>query len=395
MCREVVTRHYCGKCMVMTMVQRPEIELCSNVDRSRICPSLPLVEVWSEEECSTCRRYQNHLRTYAPRPPYQSTAAVQRPSDPSAYHRGSRATETTYCDPPERPEEMQYRGRERGDPASERPHEQSRYRHHDQRPSPQVSPVSFQSDQEDTITSPEQRDAHVTSPASESFERFRPEPPRGSEGHTQHEFDRHDLEEAVARSMADVRAKELRESQMSWSKVQLELAAQKEAIARSLADVSLAETRENFDKDRRIAALELEVQVGKEKVQKVASEKDRAIDDLRIALQAQQEEAEKRESRKDRDIVELKSLLQLESEKRDVERQRFEIEREAFRENDMGVQPPTEPEVTKIVEPTVRYRAPKGRELWILEVKREQGRLVERERRMGPNDMVFSRCKKP
>ena len=390
MCREVVKRHYCGKCMVITEVQRSEIQLCPGAGpSSRACPLPPLVEVWVSELCSTCRRYQNHLETFAPHPPRRDDATPHQASIPPAAHRESWATETTYCDPPERPEEMQYRGQERGIPGSERPLEHSRSRPDNERPSLHVQHVNFQS----TITPREhQHGAHVLSP-TESFERFRPEPPRGSANRNHHEFDQHDVEEAVARSLADAQAIELRESEMDRSKVQLESAAQKEAIARSLADMSLAKTKENVDKDRRIAALELEVQDQKIKVQKTAFEKDRTINELRIALQKQEGKAERMESQKDREIAELKSMLQLESEKRDAERERFELERQAFCSTDISARSPIEPEVTKILEPKVRYRAPKGRELWILEVKREQGRLVERERRLGPNDLVFSRSK--
>ncbi|KAK4942705.1 hypothetical protein LTR10_017654 [Elasticomyces elasticus] len=290
---------------------------------------------------------------------------------------------------------MHYRGRERGIPDSVRPQEYSRDRQDDPRPSRQVKHVSFQSKQEETVTRPRQRGAHAFPRTPTSFERIRPEPPHVSAEREHSEYDQNDVEEAVARSLADVRAKELSEMNRSTIQRKLESAATNEAIARSLAEISVSEITRDFEKDRKIAALELELQVEKEKAHKVASDNDRTISELRIALQKQEENAKRKEWLKDQDVAKWKSLLQLESEKRDTERRIFEFEREAGHKLAVRVQPPTEPEVIKILEPKVRYKAPKGRELWVVEVRRDQGRLVECERRLGPNDIVFSRCKKP
>ncbi|KIV86656.1 hypothetical protein PV11_02255 [Exophiala sideris] len=288
---------------------------------------------------------------------------------------------------------MQYRPQEGSTPDSQRPQEYSRDHQDFQRSSRRVKHVSFQSSQEDTVSRPEQRDAHVFLPTPTSFERVRPESPHVSADGEHHAYDQDDVKEAVARSLADLRAKELSEMSRSTIQRELESAAEKEAVARSLADVGLSEEGVNIGKDRRIAELKHALQVEKEEAQKVASDKDRTISELRIALQKQEEYAKRKEWLKDQDVAKWKSLLQLESEMRDTERRIFEIEREAGHKLAVRVQPPSEPEVTKVLEPKVRYKAPKGRELWVVEVRRDQGRLVERERRLGPNDIVFSRCK--
>ena len=122
-----------------------------------------------------------------------------------------------------------------------------------------------------------------------------------------------------------------------------------EAIARSLREIKTTENGRT-DQDQKITTLELELKIVKEQ-------------------------------------------LQLERERRETDRQRFELERETVRNKPLRAGR-SEPEVAKVLEPDINYSAPKGRELWIGEIRRVNGRSTGRERRLEVGEYVVCRRKK-
>ncbi|KAK5454463.1 hypothetical protein LTS15_006463 [Exophiala xenobiotica] len=89
----------------------------------------------------------------------------------------------------------------------------------------------------------------------------------------------------------------------------------------------------------------------------------------------------------------VKEQLQLERERRETDRQRFELERETVRNTPLRAGR-SEPEVAKVLEPDINYSAPRGRELWIGEIRRVNGRNSGRERRLEVGEYVVCRRKK-
>jgi hypothetical protein len=89
----------------------------------------------------------------------------------------------------------------------------------------------------------------------------------------------------------------------------------------------------------------------------------------------------------------VKEQLQLERKRRETDRQRFELERETVRNTPLRAGR-REPEVAKVLEPDINYSAPRGRELWIGEIRRVNGRNSGRERRLEVGEYVVCRRKK-
>ncbi len=122
----------------------------------------------------------------------------------------------------------------------------------------------------------------------------------------------------------------------------------REAIARSLQEIKTTEG-DRTGQDQKITALELELKIVKEQ-------------------------------------------LQLERERREPDRQKFELEKETARNKPLRAGR-SEPEVAKVLEPDINYSAPRGRELWIGEIRRVNGRNVGRERRLEVGEYVVCRRK--
>ncbi|KAK5317196.1 hypothetical protein LTR43_008357 [Exophiala xenobiotica] len=89
----------------------------------------------------------------------------------------------------------------------------------------------------------------------------------------------------------------------------------------------------------------------------------------------------------------VKQQLQLERERRETDRQRFELEGETIRNMPLRAGQ-RGPEIAKVLDPDINYAAPRGRELWIGEIRRVNGRNTGRERRLEVGEYVVCRRKK-
>jgi hypothetical protein len=89
----------------------------------------------------------------------------------------------------------------------------------------------------------------------------------------------------------------------------------------------------------------------------------------------------------------VKQQLQLERERRETDRQRFELEGGTIRNMPLRAGQ-REPEIAKVLDPDINYSAPRGRELWIGEIRRVNGRNSGRERRLEVGEYVVCRRKK-